>query len=229
MIHVVVPTGYSPALGFYQSVLESYSSFDKVRIIWVLEPDAELPLPASKQVKIIYFKAKNRISRINKALETIDSGYVLLNHPRSILEKSGIEKLFKTIQQQPSIWGGFTHQFDVSHPVLKFTSWYSNKIRFDLSGIIYLDHCIFFPRNFLNDYEYFEDLDIFEDTALSKKLLKHQKPKRIQSISKTSAVRFEKNGIIYQSLMNQILKIAYHLRAPRTFINRIYEKGLWLN
>lgn len=73
------------------------------------------------------------------------------------------------------------------------------------------------------------NVDIFEDTEISYILRRHAKPKILNFESKTSSVRFQKNGFIKQSIINQYLKVLYHLKFSKKKMNRLYEKGLDLN
>ncbi|MCB0355773.1 MAG: hypothetical protein KDD40_02140, partial [Bdellovibrionales bacterium] len=129
------------------------------------------------------------------------------------------------------LWGAFTHKFDLEHPLLNFTSWYSNHVRGDGQGIYYLDHCLFFNKYLLadNDKQPVPEVAIFEDTEFCKKLLKKSQPQRINFLATTSSVRFQKNGMFYQSMLNQMLKVGYQLKMSDDFMNRLYEKGLSLN
>jgi GT2 family glycosyltransferase len=126
-------------------------------------------------------------------------------------------------------WGAFTHQFSISHPLLDFTSWYSNYIRGGLRSIYYLDHCIFAQKQLLLDVGLLPDIDIFEDTEICLRLKKQGKPIRLPFISQTSAVRFQVQGIYQQALKNQYLKWLYYFNRSDTKMNRLYEKGLELN
>ena len=71
-------------------------------------------------------------------------------------------------------------------------------------------------------------MDIFEDTEICTRL-KNYKSKRLKSISTTSAVRFEKNGVFKQSLINQYLKLLYLLKIDHKKMNKLYEKKTKLN
>ena len=42
-------------------------------------------------------------------------------------------------------------------------------------------------------------------------------------------MRYQRNGVWRQALMNQALKIGYGLGLPNRWMNRLYEKGLGLN
>lgn len=174
-------------------------------------------------------QAKSRAERLNIGFHKSRGSIVLFHHPRSFVEPAGIQQLIdlSEMQNREEMWGGFTHQFDKAHWLLKFTSWYSNEIRGKGKGILYLDHCIFFSRELWK--QNIPHVEIFEDTLLSYNFLKKSKPVILPFKSQTSAVRFEKNGLWRQSLMNQVLKIGFFLKVPHTTMNLIYEKGLGLN
>jgi hypothetical protein len=153
----------------------------------------------------------------------------LLHHPRSFVSAGAISSLQIWAKNKRGFWGGFTHKFDALHPLLKFTSWYSNFIRCDRKSILYLDHCIFYDREFTDLAALMPDVEIFEDTELSKIFGRRSSPVRLSGHSTTSAIRFEQNGIYRQALMNQFLKIGYLLKVSHKTMNRLYEKGLGLN
>lgn len=174
---------------------------------------------------IIETEKLTRAEKLSIGLEVASGDLIVFHHPRSILE---IEALLFLLSQVATLsWGGFTHEFDTQSNELKFTSWYSNCIRPRLSKIVYLDHCIFFKKHLL-DRE-IPSIPIFEDTEISKILKKSGPPLILPFKSKTSSVRFQKNGFWKQATKNQILKLAYHLGAPKTVMNKIYENNLNLN
>jgi hypothetical protein len=152
---------------------------------------------------------------------------VLLHHPRSVVEPDGLRYLQKNTNTL--IWGGFTHSFDMSHPLLKFTSWYSNRVRPKIGKILYLDHCIYATRVILEQTGMIKEVEIFEDTELSLGLAKYARPQILPFLSKTSAVRFQTNGIYRQAVLNQFLKLGYHLKAHHKTMNSLYEKNVVLN
>lgn len=170
---------------------------------------------------------KARAHRYNLGLREAKFDLILFHHPRSFLMREGIEHLLAFGPRYH--WGAFTHRFDVKHPALDFTSWYSNHVRGDLKGIYYLDHCLFARRSLLQKIGGFPPLDIFEDTEICLELKKLAPFVRLPYHSTTSAVRFQKNGILKQAWLNQKMKIAYLLRRDKSMMYREYEKGLDLN
>ena len=212
MLSVVIPANDVETNIFLSKTVQALQSMQNVEVICIGQNEAH-----------------SRAERLNIGFRRASGKIILFNHPRSFVDPKGIEHLIEISlsSTETYIWGGFTHQFDKSHWLLKFTSWYSNKIRGRFSGVLYLDHCIFFHRDLWK-----KDLpavEIFEDTLLSYQLLEHSHPKILPYISQTSAIRFSKNGVWRQSLMNQVLKIGFFLKVPHAIMNRIYEKGLGLN
>lgn len=186
-------------------------------------------LPDLEVICVSTDKAQSRAGRLNIGFHQSKGEMILFHHPRSIVEVSGVKHLVSLSldSNREALWGGFTHQFDNPHYLLKFTSWYSNQIRGWLRGILYLDHCIYFDRRLWR--QDLPDVEIFEDTILSQNFLKISKPHILIFKSITSAIRFEKNGFWKQALLNQGLKLGFHLRFPHELMNRLYEKNLGLN
>ena len=208
ILSIIIPTAHEPENHFLNQTLKNVQKIDQVEIIYIDK-----------------YLAISRAERLNIGFRSAKGSMILFHHPRSLIDLGGIEYLRDHGHQ--TMWGAFTHKFDQNHFVYKFTSWYSNRIRGRLRHIFYLDHCVFFHRSlFLKDLP---DIDIFEDTILSYQLRKIQKPILLPFFSETSSIRFVSNGIFKQSLMNQLLKLAFLFRLPPRLINKFYEKNLNLN
>lgn len=179
-------------------------------------------------VNILLSSSNSRASRLNQGLKATNAKLILYQHPRSILPQEAYLYLLENGKEIP--WGAFTHQFDFAHPLLAFTSWYSNQIRLKKSQIAYLDHCIFFNKNFYQSHQLFlPEVDIFEDTIFSKQLSNTHPPTLFPFSAVTSSIRFRNKGFYKQSFLNQLLKIGFKTGINHKWMNRIYEKGLALN
>lgn len=176
-------------------------------------------------IEVVRGKGKTRAERLQSGIEAASGDTLLLHHPRSIVDREGLEWLRDHAKEVP--WGGFTHAFDFDHYLLRFTSWWSNRMRGTRKGILYLDHCIFFQRRLLT--RPIPPVEIFEDTELSLILRESGPPTILPFRSLTSSVRFRTNGVWRQALLNQGLKWQYYLGRSSKRMNDRYERGLRLN
>ena len=167
-----------------------------------------------------------RADRYNLGIQQAQGQIILLVHPRTALTSGAID--FLTQVGSKNFWGAFKHKFDLRHPLLAFTSWYSNYVRGLGRGIFYLDHCLAFSLD-LKDRAQFPSVALFEDTYFCRSLRKVARPMLFPVSLETSAVRFRKNGLAWQSFMNQFLKLMFLLGVSDKTMHRIYEKGLSLN
>lgn len=202
-----------------------------VEVIVGITPGGDSTLERLKSRKIPHVEVTTRLraQRYNSAAELISfqNPWVILHHPRSLLDDEAFALLLRLDSRIQ--WGAFTHRFDHDHPLLSFTSWWSNQVRGDLKHIFYLDHCPFIQRTLFNEIGGVPALEVFEDTHLSLKLRKKSPPFRAQALSTTSAIRFRQSGVWTQAYRNQILKLRYFLGASHEEMNKTYEKDQRLN
>lgn len=226
-LSIVLPTSNELGLDYLPRILDRVVGWPGTEVIAVdnASTDGTAELLAGAGVTLINAPNTSRAQRLNRGIAAATGERVLLHHPRSLLESDAAEALAGT----DAAWGAFTHAFDITHALLVWTSFYSNRIRLDRHGIAYLDHCIFARRDLLTGSAPVPELDIFEDTALSLRLRQSSAPVRLRARATTSAVRYTRNGIWRQSTLNQVMKLAYNGRLPNAWMNRIYERGLGLN
>ena len=229
-LSIVISTFNELSLGYLENSLSTLSKISNLEIICVdgKSTDGTLDLLNKYKVKLIETRSHSRAHRLNIGIQACSCDLILLYHPRSFVDPAGIKYLKKN--SQDLLWGGFSHQFDKKHWLLKFTSWYSNEVRARLREIFYLDHCIYFKRSLLpEDQQVVNEVVIFEDTLFSQKLSRLAPAKLLEFSSTTSAIRFNKNGVFRQALLNQVLKVCFLLGLSDELMNKVYEKGLALN
>lgn len=229
MISVIVPTFNEMNSGYLENILKSLSNSKAIAQVIVIDSnssDGTFELAQTYTSNAYRCSVNSRSARINMGVKKAEHEMILINHPRSLLAKEAANELASI---DASIeWGAFSHKFDRSHYLLKFASWYSNKIRGDKGKIYYLDHCLFIRKNVAQTIFPIPIMDIFEDTEICKRL-EYFKSQRLSSISTTSAIRFNKNGVLRQCLINLYLKYKYKNSADPKSMNVLYEKNTKLN
>ena len=231
MLSIVLPTFNEARAGYLPAILHSLQTVPDTELIIVDggSTDGTLQQLQVSGSTTIELPASTRAARLNLGIDRAKGDCILLHHPRSLVPAAALQQVQAACSSNQPVWGGLTHQFDRQHPLLRFTSWYSNRVRFDHKAIVYLDHCLFFNRFFIARQLRLPDVAIFEDTAFCLRLRRYAKPRRLPARATTSAIRFTENGVIRQSLLNQALKLAWYLKVSPPRMNRYYEKGLNLN
>lgn len=234
MISVVLPCVNELRHGYLPQIIENLQGQqgDK-ELIAVVSPSTDETLAllqAAPQLRVIKSAAKNRAQRLNVGIQASQGDIVLLQHPATLLPSVvALAQIEQAFQDPTVMWSGFHHQFDLDHWLLRYTSWYSSAVRPRWGQILYLDHCPAVRRSLLDDIGGVPDMDIFEDTALSRCLQPSGAPAILPGRVVTSARRYRDRGVYRQALMNQTLKLMYHLNLDPQWMNRLYERKVQIN
>jgi hypothetical protein len=234
MFSVVLPCFNESRHGYLPQILENLvqQAGDK-QLIAVVSPSMDDTLAIIQRfpaVEIIETIATNRAQRLNVGIAASVGEFVLLHHPATLLPKGdALQQAEAALNHKGQDWGGFVHSFDLDHGLLRFTSWYSTRVRSQQQSILYLDHCIFARRQRLIEIGGVPDMDIFEDTALSLELAKWGKPAIAPGQVITSARRFRSRGIYRQAFLNQLLKLMYLTHQDPKRLNWLYENKSQIN
>lgn len=224
MLSVILPTSNERHLDYLTRIIAALEPLDSALVERIAvdnaSDDGTAELLQRAGWRLLSLPGSNRAQRLNAGITAASGQRVLLHHPRSLLAAKTVQRI--AALPDTVFWGACTHRFDQNHPALRWTSFYSNRIRLDRRGIAYLDHCIFFSRQLLSA-PVVPEHDIFEDTALSLRLRALAPPLRLPDIATTSAVRYRQRGVWSQLLLNQALKLGWSLRLPDRWMNRIYE------
>ncbi|MGF1520800.1 MAG: glycosyltransferase [Leptolyngbyaceae cyanobacterium] len=234
MISVVLPCLNEVRHGYLPRIIENLlAQQGEKELIAVVSPSRDGTLERLQQLphfQVIESTAQNRAQRLNVGIAASQGETVLLHHPATLLPSEDALLLIEAAVQDPQVmWGGFQHQFDWDHWLLRFTSWYSTTVRSRWGRILYLDHCVFARRSLLMKIGGVPDMDIFEDTLLSQQLGRYGAPMILSGAVVTSARRFRDRGVYHQALLNQILKLMYHTKIDPQLMNRLYEQRTQIN
>ena len=172
------------------------------------------------QVKGKYIKIKsyssNRGHLMNLGAKKSTNEMLLFLHPDTYID-SEVYNEIKNLSNE-YIGGGIEMKFFPSSFLLNINSYFAN-IRMKLFNSIYGVQCMFVRKKY---FDYFKKLDLCEDIEFSQRLKKKGKLKYFK-FCKTSSRRF-KNGVIKQSILNQIVKLLFHLGVNTKTLRKMYGK-----
>jgi glycosyltransferase involved in cell wall biosynthesis len=230
-LSVIIPTYNEMKLKILAQITSTIQKHKDIEVLCVDREsnDGTAESLAQAGVQIIRTPLNSRGARLNLGIEHAQGKIILLQHPRTHLPLAAYHFLLENGESLK--WGGFYHKFDWHHPLLQFTSWYSNYIRPRTQRILYLDHCIFINKKLMASLPrpIVPEVDIMEDTELCKKLRAVCKPQLLPYTGLTSATRFRTNGVARQIVLNQLIKVSHLLKIDSQKMNRIYERNMNLN
>ncbi len=231
MISVILSTNNEIRNGYLEAILQSIENQDaNYEIIVVDNESSDDTVKICKKYtdKIFTLPSSNRAQRFNFWMEKASWDIVLFHHAVTLMRDTSfwyIEDFIKAWW----VWWGFKHTFDHKHPLLRFTSWYSNNVR-GKRWILYSDHLIFGKKEAFESVWGFPNMDVFEETPLCAAMKKkYWKPQIIPYTVITSARRFVWRGMYKHALLNQYIKIGFHLGFSDRIMNKHYEKKQGFN
>ena len=139
MLSVILPTYNEAQSGYLEPILSILAQLQDAEVIVVDSgsTDGTLELIEKRGFTLFVNEGASRAARLNTGIAAATGETIFLHHPRSLVQPEGFKAVEEYAAAHAGCWGGLSHQFDFDHALLRFTSWYSNKVRCDRSGIIY--------------------------------------------------------------------------------------------
>ncbi|MBI5892440.1 MAG: TIGR04283 family arsenosugar biosynthesis glycosyltransferase [Deltaproteobacteria bacterium] len=148
---------------------------------------------------------------------------LLFLHADTILPSGWRDFIAVALSGSNVIGGAFLLGIDSSKPLLKFIIKAAN-IRAKYLGLIYGDQAIFARREGFFRAGGFKGLPIMEDVDFIRRLKKQGKVKLIMEKVLTSERRWDKKGVLQNTLDNWFLLLMYYLGYSPERIYRLYYK-----
>ena len=109
---------------------------------------------------------------------------------------------------QAQVWGGFRQKIDASGLIYRSLEW-GNATRVRLRGMPFGDQAIFVSRSNYRRVGGFQTVPLMEDVLLARALRRQSWPKLIDRAIVVDARRWQKRGIIRQTLRNWGIQFAH--------------------
>lgn len=223
-ISVIIPT-YNEASGIVailRYLKEELRSYDHELIVAdASSPDGTAALAKGEGAMVVVPERKSRAVQMNAGAARATGDILYFLHADTFPPKGFPGIIIDAITKNTDC-GCFRLSFDIDHWFLKLNCWFT---RFNVKYFRWGDQSLFIKSEVFRQSEGFRnDLRVMEDQEYVIRLQKHYLFKVLPFSVRTSARKYQDNGVIKLQLIFTALQIMYHQGASQERILRIYGK-----
>jgi rSAM/selenodomain-associated transferase 2 len=176
--------------------------------------------------KVISITADQGRARQMNAGAKIAKGQVLIFlHADTLLPPEALNKISRMLENKKYVGGAFNLGIDSGRLLLKYIAARAS-MRSRINRIPYGDQAIFILKSYFDNIGKFKDIPLMEDVDLMRRIKKRGDKIYIFSDQvKTSPRRWEKEGVIYTTVKNQILMGLYYLGVGPEKLVKYYRRN----
>ncbi|MFK8110945.1 MAG: TIGR04283 family arsenosugar biosynthesis glycosyltransferase [Rubripirellula sp.] len=156
--------------------------------------------------------------QLNSGAFVAESEFVLFLHADNRLSESCLKQI---LQHPDCTWGAFRQRIDSNRLIFRFIEW-GNSLRVTWSQKPFGDQAIFVRRSVFKREGGFAEIPLMEDVEFSKRMGKVAKPLLLDGPLSISSRRWQKHGVIRQTLRNWSLQIQFAFGASPEKLKRRY-------
>lgn len=220
MISVIIPT-----LNEEDVIEKTLHGLLKVPGIEVIVSDCgstDKTVTLCKELARVINSEPGRGRQMNAGAKEASGETLLFLHADTILPEGWKENIVSAMSNEMIVGGAFSLSIDSERVPYKIISATAN-IRSRITRIPYGDQGIFVRRSVFEEIGGFGEMPIMEDVDLMRRLKKVGKVVMLRDKVKTSARRWEKEGVIYTPLRNWLLIGLYYMGVPPERLYRFYK------
>lgn len=219
-ISVIIPTLNEEA--HIEKTILSANAADEIIVVDAGSCDATVSI-AEKLGANVVKSEKGRGVQLDVGAQNATGDVFLFLHADTILPDGWMQAIKQVLTDDSIVGGAFLLGIDSSKPILKFINLAAN-LRAMYLGLIYGDQTIFVRRKVFFKMNGFKGLPIMEDVDFIRRLKKYGKIKLIDKKVLTSCRRWEKGGIIKNTIRNWVFLLMYYSGISSERIYRWYYK-----
>ena len=165
---------------------------------------------AKQFTKKVFTCPPGRARQMNEGARNAEGEILLFLHADAHITHGGLGKIAPAVIGIPAVGGAFQLGIDSGNFFLRTILLFAN-LRTRITKIPYGDQGIFITKSTFQKIGGFPDIPIMEDVELAKKMKKEGKIALLKEMVFTSPRRWEQEGIIWTTLKNRGLMMAYLL------------------
>ena len=188
----------------------------EIIVVDTLERSTVERIPLLSGVRI-GFAVQGRASQMNEGASMAEGDRLLFLHADTLVPKN-----WDSMVNNASDVGAFKLCIDSPKPILKFIAACTN-LRSTITRIPYGDQAHFFKASVFKSLGGYTNLPLMEDVEIMKRLKSQgESITLLESCVRTSARRWEKEGIAYTTLRNRVLSFLYMCGIPAEKLKKYY-------
>jgi rSAM/selenodomain-associated transferase 2 len=167
---------------------------------------------------------KSRARQMNAGAAIARGEILIFLHADTGLPPGALKKVSKVLKNGKYVGGAFGLGIDSDRLFLKYIAARAS-LRSRLNRIPYGDQAIYIRKNYFDKIGRFKEIPLMEDVELMRRIKKRgDKIFILRDRVKTSARRWEKEGIFYTTLKNQVLISLYYLGVSPDKLAKYYRR-----
>jgi rSAM/selenodomain-associated transferase 2 len=183
--------------------------------------DRTLEIAREAGVSRIVQSLPGRGVQMNSGAQLAENEFVLFLHADNELSDHALEQL---CDHEKVAWGAFRQRIDSPRKIYRLLEW-GNQWRVQWRGVPFGDQGIFVRRSLFEKLGGFAEIPLMEDVEISQRLREIEKPMLLQGPLTISARRWEKRGVLRQTVTNWLIQLSYSRGVPAEQLARRYYGG----
>ncbi len=165
---------------------------------------------------------RGRGAQMNAGAAAARGNILLFVHADTTLPQKAIGDILEACRRPGIAGGAFSLGIRSPRPVYRLMELWAN-LRSRLTGIAYGDQALFIKKRVFASIGGFREFPIMEDAAITRRLTENNfRIRLLPATACTSARRWEKEGILYGIIRNNILSALFHAGVSPRVLVRFY-------
>lgn len=162
--------------------------------------------------------APGRGVQLNAGAQLAETEFILFLHADNELSDNALQQI---CENEKAAWGAFRQRIDSRRLVYRLLEW-GNQWRVQWRAVPFGDQGIFVRRTLFEQINGFAGIPLMEDVELSQRLRRIEKPLLLQGPLTISARRWEKHGVLRQTVKNWSIQYSYARGVSATDLAQKY-------